>query len=132
MKLFVKLINKFQNLNNKASYEENEFQNSQLLSREALVRLLSEVKVFINIVQRPPLLYKKKSSISCFLISYNIFNLLSFDFSWSVEHGKIFSVFLVKNLFHQSDNLSKLFIIGQAIPEKVNIQVLISKVLPSD
>ena len=45
MKLFVKLINKFQNLNNKASYEENEFQNSQLLSREALVRLLSEVKV---------------------------------------------------------------------------------------
>ena len=48
MKLFVKLSNKFQNLNNKASYEENEFQNSQLLSREALVRLLSEVKVFID------------------------------------------------------------------------------------
>ena len=82
MKLFVKMINKFQNLNNKASYgyEENEFQNSQLFSREALVRLPSEVKVFINIVRRPPLLYKK-NSISCFLISYNIFNLLSFDFS---------------------------------------------------
>ena len=128
MKLFVKLINKFQNLNNKASYEENEFQNSQLLSREALVRLLSEVKVFID-----HLCYtKKKNSISCFLISYNIFNLLSFDFSWSVEHSKIFSIFLVKNLFHQSGNLSKLFVIGLAIPEKVNIQVLISKVLPSD
>ena len=66
MKLFVKLINKFQNLNNKASYEENEFQNSQLLSREALVRLLSEVKVFINIVQRPPLSYKKKKQYFLF------------------------------------------------------------------
>ena len=66
MKLFVKLINKFQNLNNKASYEENEFQNSQLLSREALVRLLSEVKVFINIVRRSPLLYKKKKQYFLF------------------------------------------------------------------
>ena len=66
MKLFVKLINKFQNLNNKASYEENEFQNSQLLSREALVRLLSEVKVFINIVRRSPLLYKKKTVFPVF------------------------------------------------------------------
>ena len=66
MKLFVKLINKFQNLNNKASYEENEFQNSQLLSREALVRLLSEVKAFINIVRRSPLLYKKKTVFPVF------------------------------------------------------------------